>query len=89
MKKGITPSGYEYAIDETALDDMELVDALAELESGSPFAISTVSRLLLGKEQREKLYARIKAEHGGRVPTVVFADIITEIFECLGTDGKK
>lgn len=89
MKSGITPSGFEYEIDETTLDNMELVDALAELDSGSPFAISTVSKLLLGTQQRERIYAKIKAEHSGRVPTRIFTDIITEIFMCLGKDGKK
>lgn len=89
MKSGITPSGFEYEIDETALDNMELVDALADVDNGNPFAITTVTNLMFGAQQRDKFYKKIKAENDGRVPITVFKNLIVEIFKCMDDDSKK
>lgn len=51
MYKGKTASGFEFEIDESALNNMELVDALAASEE-DPLEVSRVVRLLLGDAQR-------------------------------------
>lgn len=84
-RKGITESGFEYKLTEEALDNMELVDALSELED-NPLYISKVVKLLLGDEQRKSLYDHVRAEDG-RVPTSKIEKELSEIM--LGTQDSK
>lgn len=87
MKKGKTQSGFKYEIDENVLDDMELIDAMALAQGEDPTQISVVVLKLFGKEQRKRLYDHVR--DNGRVPVNKIADIITEILESLGDDGKN
>lgn len=87
MKKGKTQSGFKYEIDESVLDDMELIDAMALAQGEDPTQISVVVLKLFGKEQRKRLYDHVR--DNGRVPVNKIADIITEILESLGDDGKN
>ena len=53
MIQGKTKTGFAYQLDDDAMNNMELVDAMAELDDGGhPFALSRVCLLLLGKDQR-------------------------------------
>ncbi len=88
MKKGKTQSGFKYEIDENILDDMELIDAMAAAQGEDPTQISTVVVKVFGTEQRKKLYDHLRTEDG-RVPVTDVANIITEILESLGDDGKN
>ncbi len=87
MKKGKTQSGFKFEIDENVLDDMELIDAMAAAQGEDPTQISTVVRKLFGDEQRKRLYDHVRED--GRVPVSKVADIITEVIESLGDDGKN
>lgn len=89
MIDGITKSGIAFSIDEDALDNMELIDALSELQGGNVVAVSRVSALLFGEEGKLRLYEQIRKKYNGRVPTSAFVDVITETFEALGPEGKK
>ncbi len=84
-RKGITESGFEYELTEEALDNMELVDALAELEE-NPLMISKVVKLLLGNAQRERLYEHLR-KINGRVSTSKVEKELSEIM--LGTEERK
>lgn len=86
--KGETKTGFQFSIDRETFDNMELVDALAELEGGNPLAVSDAVRLLLGKEQRKKLYDHLR-EEGGRVPATKVTREITDIFSEFGKKGKN
>lgn len=88
MKKGTTQSGFNYEIDEKVLDDMELIDAMAASQGEDPTQISTVVVKIFGTDQRKKLYDHVRADDG-RVPITEVANIITEIIESLGDDGKN
>lgn len=88
MKKGKTESGFKYEIDEKVLDDMELIDAMAASQGDDPTQISTVVVKIFGADQRKKLYDHVRTEDG-RVPIGKVADIITEIINSLGDDGKN
>lgn len=88
MKKGKTESGFKYEIDEKVLDDMELIDAMAASQGEDPTQISTVVVKIFGADQRKKLYDHIRTEDG-RVPVTEVANIITEIINSLGEDGKN
>lgn len=77
-----TKSGFEFDIDPEILDDMELVDALAEVED-NPLAFSKVVTMLLGNDKK-RLYAHIKETKGlKRVPIEAVGEIVEEIFDTL------
>lgn len=78
MIKGRTNSGFDYEITETRLDNMELVDALAEAQSNL-FKVGTVVKLLLGPEQQKKLYDYLRLEDG-TVPSGRVSEEVLEIF---------
>lgn len=88
MKKGKTQSGFKYEIDENVMDDMELIDAMAAAMGEDPTQISTVVSKIFGAEQRKRLYDHVRTTDG-RVPITAVADIIKEIIESTGDDGKN
>ena len=88
MRTGKTKSGFEFAIEESRLDNMELVDVLAEIDTGKIAAIPKATTMLLGKEQKEKLYAHLRTADGN-VPIEAFTDELMEIMEIVGKEGKN
>lgn len=82
MLKGKTKTGYAYEIDESRMDDMRLIDALAEIEE-NPINVSKVITLLLGESGKKDMYAVI-AEPDGRVPIQKVTDTLTEIMSAHG-----
>lgn len=82
-----TKSGFECEITKDRLDNMELVDALAELDENE-LAVSRVCLLLLGKETRKRLYDHLRTEDG-RVPTAALTAELSEIMAALGETGKN
>ena len=91
MKRGTTVSGFAFEFDECVLDDMRFVDVLAEIVDPDVSDVATLSAtsklaaMLLGKEQKKKLYDHIGAKHGGRVPV---AELSAEVFEIIRANGK-
>lgn len=88
MKKGKTESGFEFQIEDSNLDNMELLDALAEIDGGNVAALPRASALLLGNEQKKSLYNHLRSEKGN-VPMEAFMDEITEIMKIIGEEGKN
>ena len=84
---GITKTGFAYQIHEEALDDMELLDAIAEID-GNPLAISKVLKMLLGEQQRKELYDHLRGEDG-RVSVKAVSEAIADIFSSSGQQGKN
>ena len=80
-------SGLVLQIDENALDDMELLEVLIDLDEGKPSAVPSVGRHLLGEEQMKKLYESLRKN--GRVPITGYSDAIKEILGKLGETGKN
>lgn len=87
MLSGTTASGFAFSLQDDALDDMELLDGLTDLEKGNPAAISTVCMHLLGEEQRKALYEHLREENG-RVRISAVSDELGEILKICKT-GKK
>jgi len=87
-KKGTLENGFIYEVDENVLDDMRLVDAIAEAEGENPLKVSKVVTMVLGDEQKERLYKSLENE-AGRVPVKVAMDALMEIFNRLGEEGKN
>lgn len=82
MIKGTTKSGFAYSIDEENVDQ-EFLDALSEAEDGDPLKVSKALRLLLGDEQRKKLYDYLRNDKG-KVP---IQDVMEEFYDILANDG--
>ena len=80
MRQVTTKSGFCLELDEERLNNMELLDALADLDEGNGAALSTVLRLLLTREQKKALYDRLRTP-GGTVPIEAVAETLREIFE--------
>lgn len=87
MKTGKTKSGFHFEIDEERCNDMEFLDALAEAEEDG-LQFSKVCNILLGKEQKKKLYDHLRREDG-RVPIEDMRDIIIEIMTISGDEVKN
>ena len=85
--KGTTKTGFAYQIHAEALDDMELLDAIAEID-GNPLAISKVLKMLLGEQQRKELYDHLRGEDG-RVSVKAVSEAIADIFSSSGQQGKN
>ena len=87
MKEIKLESGLVLSVDERVMDDMELLDALSDLNEEDGTAISRICRILLGKEEKAKLYEHLRKDGKVRVSDVVHA--IMEIFRLLGEQGKN
>lgn len=87
MIKGTTKSGFAYSIDEENVDQ-EFLDALSEAEDGDPLKVSKALRLLLGDEQRKKLYDYLRNDKG-KVPIQDVMEAFTDILANDGTGAKN
>ena len=80
--KGKTSSGFEFDVEDDRLDDMELVDIMAEIDE-NPLLMSKLCGMLLGDEQKRRLYDHLRVEDG-RVPIEAVTNAIQEIFNSPG-----
>ena len=83
-----TKSGFCCEIDPDVLNNMELLDTLADLQGGNKLAYPQVCLLVLGKETRAKLYDHLRNKEG-RVPVQDVDRELTEIMEALGEPAKN
>lgn len=87
MKKITLECGLSLEIDERILNDMELVDDMAQADDGDPTGLSRLVLRLLGSDQRKALYKQLRTD--GIVPTDKVLEAVKEIFEKLGEAGKN
>lgn len=81
MISGVTKNGFAFEIADERADNMELIDALADIDDGNLLAVSKVLTLLLGPEQKKKMYDFVRTEDG-----IVSAQTVSEmIVEILAT----
>lgn len=76
--KGTTSEGFEFEIEAERLDNMELIDTLAELDDGDYLSVSRLVTMLLGKDQKKRLYDFCRTETGV-VPVEKVAQAFAEI----------
>lgn len=67
--EGVTPTGFRYSVERDVVDDMELIDLLADLEDGSISALPKILLKLLGQKQKDDLYQHCLDKESGRVPS--------------------
>lgn len=82
MKHIKTPTGFEIDIDEKSLDDMELLDLIAELMDGNSLKLPKILNKVCGEEGKKRLYEHCRDE-SGRVPSETISKELTDIFEEL------
>lgn len=82
-----TESGFSIELEESALDNMEVLDALSDLDEGNPLAMSRLVVKLLGKDGKKRLYDHLRTEDG-RVPASAVESAIMELFQSI-TAGKN
>lgn len=81
MISGVTKNGFAFEITDERTDNMELIDALADIDEGNPLAVSKVLTLLLGPEQKKRMYDFVRSEEG-----IVSAQAVSEmLLEILAT----
>lgn len=84
MIQGKTSDGFEYSIDERVLDDMRLIYKLKETGK-DPTGLCDVVDMVLGEDQRDRLFAFIEKEAG----YASAKRICKAIGEILHTQGKN
>ena len=83
-----TSTGLEIDIDQAACDDVELLDALYDLQKNSnPLAIAKVLRQLLTPEAKTALFDHVRNPEG-RVPIEPLSAEVTEILGALNAKKK-
>ena len=80
MIEGKTNTGFLFSIEEEALDDMEILENLAALSEGHIEVVPKTIVMILGEEQKEKLYEHCRGENG-RVSSKRIIDELKSVFE--------
>ena len=89
MITGVTKSGFHFRVDENAMNDMELVDILADNTMDDSFRMSQVLRKLLPGEQRKALYDHVRVDGDNRYLVGIIGSAVEDIFTAMGQAGKN
>lgn len=82
-----TESDFSIELEESTMDNMEVLDALSDLDEGNPLAMSRLVVKLLGKDGKKRLYDHLRTEDG-RVPASAVESTIMELFQSINA-GKN
>lgn len=88
MIKGTTRSGFSFEVNKNIGDNMELLEALADMSDKDLLAMSRVCKIIFGEKQKKELYDYLRTEDG-RVPVEGVNDAIKDVFEAVGKAGKN
>ena len=86
MLKGKTAAGFAYEVNPDVLNDMELMEALAEVDT-NPLHLPKVIRAVLGDAQKAAFYDHYRNENG-KVPVDVVSAAFVEILS-TNNQGKN
>ena len=84
---GKTKTGFAFSVDENCMNDMELVDILADDSTDEAFRMSKLLKKLLPGQQRNALYDHVRVN--GRVPVDAIVAEVGDIFAAMGNPGKN
>lgn len=84
MTEVTTTKGLKLSVDEEALDDMRFMELLSDFEGGNILTLGKMAGLLLGQENKEKLYKSLENEKG-RVPIEDVSEELTGIMGQIKT----
>ena len=88
MIKGKTASGFAFSISDDARDDMELLENLTKLAKGDFDDLSETIVMLLGEQQKKKLYEHCRQKSGRVSATRVFAEIESILTSAAQKDAE-
>lgn len=77
-------TGFECEFNPENLDNIELLEAIAESDENPKASVRMVELMFLGTNGKKALYDFLRDEDG-RVSTKAVAEVIAEIFEQFGT----
>lgn len=86
MLKGKTAAGFAFEVDPDALNDMELMENIADVGS-NPTLLPKVIRTVLGDDQKKAFYEHYRNENG-KVPVDVISAAFVEILSA-NNQGKN
>ena len=86
MITGKTETGFEFELDDNAVDNYELLEILMDIEKGQSKKMVDAINMLLGDEQKDRLKKHVR-ETDGRVSTGRMWKEFVNILE--GANGKK
>lgn len=86
LLKGKTAAGFAYEVDPDVLNDMELMEDIAEVDK-NPTKLPSVIRAVLGDAQKADFYDHYRAKNG-RVPVDVVSAAFVEILS-TNNQGKN
>lgn len=89
MLKGITKSGFDYEIEDKALDNWELLESLVAIDEGDTAAVIKVARQLLSKAQLGSLKEHCRDKDTGIVSRNKMLAEIADILKGEGSEGDK
>ncbi len=87
IKKGTTPSGWEYEIDTDKLNDWALLDLLSEIDEGNLLATPRFIKMVFGIGGKKSLEAFCR-ESSGRIDPRHLMDVAEEALAAI-EDGKN
>ena len=82
-----TESGFAIELEDDALEDQELFDAISGMQDGNVFSMRHLTARLLGTEGRKKLYDHLRNDKG-RVPPQAVAQALNELLTSFSA-GKN
>ena len=83
-----TESGFECDFERDAFNDMELLEAVENMDNGEAMAFLPFVRKLFAPEDKKRLYDSVR-EPDGRVPVEKIGQVIGEIIKALPEAEKK
>ena len=81
-------NGFEVTLDEKMLHDLDVGEAICELDQGNSTKLPSLFNALLGEGQKKALVAHIRAEKG-TCTVEDMSDALVEIFNGLKEPEKK
>ena len=87
MLTGNTKSGFQFKIEDQALDDYEILEMLTEIDDGNGVLVPKMIERLLGKEQKEALKEHLRNKEG-KVSTQNIMIEVMDIFKS-SNEGKN
>lgn len=83
-----TEEGLEIEVIDNAFNNIETLDALADLSADDPFAITRLSNILFSKEEKKKLYDFYRDENGV-ISIERYSKVLVDIMSKLGNKEKN
>lgn len=80
---GTTKSGFEFDVNEAALDDYRLLKALNEVSDGKTGKVTVIIEKLLGSDQEGRLMEHVESINDGKCSATGMVAELNEIFEAI------